>query len=134
MSSVVVLMNKTEITIDDRQAELLGKELARSIDGFVSIGGQTVKKTIIMHIKPGGKTEADRVNQVFGVDETLPSGKICKGQFTIQWAIHGILVDQHPKDWGNKVGDVKLRESIREELWKQSDHWCDAKKGTCVCE
>jgi hypothetical protein len=56
---IVKLFDRTQIIISKAEAEQLGRALSKSMDGFVTIKGNMIRKTAIAGIMQGGMTEAD---------------------------------------------------------------------------
>jgi len=56
---IVTLVDRTVYILTKEQAKKLELSLSKSIEGYVRINGETIKKTLIGSIKNGGFTEAD---------------------------------------------------------------------------
>lgn len=69
----VKLFDRTEIIVSKEVGLKLGKSLAKSTDGMVTINGYMLKKSAIAYIAPGGYTEADMPEQKVDSTKRLKS-------------------------------------------------------------
>ena len=128
--SKVTLFDGTEFFINQRQTDMLKESINKSTEGFITVEGKTVKKNAISSIIPGGITELDRI---FGLDRQVSSGKVCRGEKSIQREINNVIKQTYPNDWAKKIASKKGREAIRLKLLTKNAEWCDAKERTCHC-
>jgi len=64
----------------------------------------------------------------------LPSGSVCKGQYSIQKDINQIIKDEG-QGWAKNIQDKTYRDKIRLQLRTLPGvKWCDHYAGECACE
>jgi hypothetical protein len=127
--SKVKLFDGNELLINERQADALEQSLSDSNDGYVKINGNMVKKTAISSVMKGSFYDSDIADYS---KPAIPSGKVCRGEFSIQNEINNIA-KASGQGWAKRVMDKTWREKTRLKLRASTEEWCDAKAGTCHC-
>lgn len=72
----------------------------------------------------------------FGDEEKLAlntSGEQCHGQHSIQYEITR-LAKSSGDGWAKRLTDRQWRKQTYDQLYQQSDKWCDHLKNACYCE
>lgn len=137
---IVKLFDRTEIHITVAEANKLEAALQKSTDGFVTIGGNMLKKSAIAAVMQGGLTAADIPN--FDA-KTLPSGKVCRAEHSISAEIMWAAQRLHCKVDDDNPEGLKSHELLRDKDWRDMMYaklkagkrkWCDARTGDCACE
>ncbi len=129
MSYTVKLRDGAIYSLTDTDAQSLKNTLANSKTSFMAeLGNDTILSSQIVSIKKNSVTEPDLDNY-----PELPSGGICRGQYSIQREINNIA-QAEGKHWPTLIIDKRWRESVRDNLWTLNNEWCDYIKGTCFCE
>lgn len=126
----VLLKDKTEIYISESQANILKEELLTNDDGFIKIGGQTIRKSRVVEIRTGGLRSVD----IPDFNTPVIEDSKCQGQYSIQAEINRIANEEHPKEWSKLIRDKQWRESTRQTLRGLTDKWCDYRAHECACE
>lgn len=117
--------------LDDSNAKDLKEAWIGSKQSFpVELGNDVVQSSSIKSIEKNTITEAD-IDRVFETSQSLPSGKICRGQKSIQTAINNVA--KLHEDWSEKIQNKSWREKTRQKLLAKDKAWCDYKTNSCVC-
>jgi hypothetical protein len=138
---IVVLADKTEITITNAQYEKLKPVLLSGSNTMIVLGEMMIQANMVKMVKPGGMTEADIPNFE---QKALEAGTRCRGEYSIQCEINNIaqaesktVSDLNPQGlkWQKLIVDKTWREQVRQQLRaQQPEGWCDYKAGECACE
>jgi hypothetical protein len=128
----VILKDRTEIMVSDKEAEAIKDSMLESLEGYVEIGKELIKKTNINGIQSGGVSEKDLpgFNQI-----EEPRYNCVNNRTSIQVEVHKRILKINGGKTTTALGDKVLREKIRQKIIAEdSDRiWCDNKKGTHAC-
>lgn len=130
---ILKLMDKTEMFVDEREGKAIRSALTKSAEGFITVRGTTIKKSVIAKLEEGGvDTNAELfANQKALAATTKPR---CRAQYSIQSEINDIIKSDFPDDWAKRIQSKKFREAVRTKLRSQPGVlWCDSKANECAC-
>jgi hypothetical protein len=135
-SYIIETWDDKQYTVDDRNGLALMEAWTDSDKAFpVQLGNEAISSSAIKAITPQRLTMADMPQNRDYKPNALPSGKICRAQYSIQKEINNIAKDEGgPKGWAKLVTDKHWREETRQKLRQPGVMWCDYKAGECACD
>lgn len=131
MTYTITFRNKTTAGVDDQDGAALGALLMqpRKPD-YVEIHGNTVRTSEILAVTKNQPTQAD-----LAPGTTLPKGKRCRAQYSIQLEINRLARGEGGKAWPKLIRDKAWREVTRQKLRAiPGTLWCDAQANECHCD
>lgn len=126
---ILKMMDRSELFVDTREGDAIRRELTKSEAGFITVRGQTIKKSAIMKLEEGG-VDPNRQISVFDDRKQLAAGE-CRGEHSLSRELMRIAS-------ANKsfklLADPKWREEQTAKLRATGQKFCNTKTGECACE
>ena len=126
---ILKMMDRSELFVSESEGAAIRRELTKSEQGFITVRGQTIKKTAIMKLEEGG-TDPHKPISIFDDRKQLVADG-CRGEHSISREL--MRVASKTKQF-KKLGDPKWRAEQTKKLKATGQKFCDTKAGTCACE
>lgn len=134
MSYKVSFRDKTSTTINTEDGEnLKALLLTKNHPPNIEINDELYRASEIISVKQAVRTQDNTYEDILDAKRQIEAKDRCRGQQSIQLEINNIA-NSYGYEWRDLIRNKRWREQVRNQLIEKSDHWCDYKTGSCVCE
>lgn len=125
---ILKMMDRSELFVDANEGAAIRRELIKSEQGFITVRGQTIKKSTIMKLEEGGVDPKAQISVFDDRKQLAASG--CRGEHSIAREL--MRIASQTKNF-KLLQDPKWRAAQTKLLKDSGQKFCDTKAGECAC-
>lgn len=125
---ILKMMDRSEMFVSANEGAAIRRELTKSEAGFITVRGQTIKKSAIMKLEEGG-VDPNKQISVFEDRKALAASG-CRGEHSINREL--MRIASKSKQF-KLLADPKWRATQIAVLKDSGQKFCDLKTGDCAC-